>query len=219
VWKIPIGGGEVLIGYNPLPVINPFATGVAEPLYLLLDSFEDVHHTDDGPQYNYWRKEKARQRPIARNAKQQMYRAARSTRGLPVPEELAAKYEPTLGSDLESVRLHRDEAAASAADGLNVRAYTVGRDIYFGAGEYAPHTPEGELLLAHELAHTQHSPGPRARDTATTERHADLMARQLVAAGVTRPAFAANDNEREARRRGLSARVDHDFAVPRLAQR
>jgi hypothetical protein len=33
-------------------------------------------------------------------------------------------------------------------------AYTVGRDVVFGAGQYKPSSTEGKLLLAHELTHT-----------------------------------------------------------------
>ncbi|MFT3773292.1 MAG: DUF4157 domain-containing protein [Minicystis sp.] len=36
---------------------------------------------------------------------------------------------------------------------MNALAYTVGRDIVFGAGRYAPAEREGKRLLAHELAH------------------------------------------------------------------
>src|SRR2546428_13391210 len=51
------------------------------------------------------------------------------------------------------VRLHTDDDAAKSADSLGAAAYTRGRDIYFGAGKYAPQTSEGRQLLAHELSH------------------------------------------------------------------
>jgi hypothetical protein len=50
--------------------------------------------------------------------------------------------------------VHFDDRAAESAEALHAEAYTVGRNIYFAAGKYAPRTPEGERLLAHELAHT-----------------------------------------------------------------
>jgi hypothetical protein len=55
--------------------------------------------------------------------------------------------------DFGTIRIHADERAAAAAGALNARAFTVGRDIYFGAGEYAPGTRPGRRLLVHELTH------------------------------------------------------------------
>lgn len=36
---------------------------------------------------------------------------------------------------------------------VNARAFTVGRDVVFGRGQYAPQTAGGKRLLAHELTH------------------------------------------------------------------
>lgn len=63
-------------------------------------------------------------------------------------------FEPRLGYDLSAVRMHTSDAAAESARKLNARAYTLGRDIVFGAGEYQPESESGRHLLAHELAHT-----------------------------------------------------------------
>jgi hypothetical protein len=57
------------------------------------------------------------------------------------------------GYDFSGVRVHTGTKAASVATELNARAFTVGRDIAFGAGEYQPGTPIGDALIAHELAH------------------------------------------------------------------
>ncbi len=51
------------------------------------------------------------------------------------------------------MRLHSDGQAAESARAVNARAYTVGRDVVFGAGEYAPGSGEGRRLMAHELVH------------------------------------------------------------------
>ncbi len=61
--------------------------------------------------------------------------------------------EPRLGEDLRDVRVHTDGLASQSAEAVSARAYTVGRDIAFRGGEYAPRTTEGRRLLAHELAH------------------------------------------------------------------
>ena len=55
--------------------------------------------------------------------------------------------------DFSSVRVHHDEQAAESARALHALAYTVGRDVVFGPGQYAPHTASGGRLLAHELTH------------------------------------------------------------------
>jgi uncharacterized protein DUF4157 len=63
-------------------------------------------------------------------------------------------FEPRFGRDLSAVRLHTGGEAATAAREVGARAFTVGSDIAFGAGEYRPETPAGSKLLAHELTHT-----------------------------------------------------------------
>jgi len=67
------------------------------------------------------------------------------------------------GYDFIHVRVHTGGEAADAARAVRARAYTIGGDIVFGAGEYAPTTPGGKRLLAHELTHVmqqQVSGGP-----------------------------------------------------------
>jgi hypothetical protein len=66
-----------------------------------------------------------------------------------------------IGHDFSRVRVHADARAATSAAAVNARAYTVGSDIVFGHGQYAPSTVEGRRLLAHELVHTlQQRSGP-----------------------------------------------------------
>ncbi|GAA3689095.1 hypothetical protein GCM10023081_28090 [Arthrobacter ginkgonis] len=67
--------------------------------------------------------------------------------------------ESRLGHDFSGVRVHHDGGAASAAQALHARAFTVGRDVFFNAGEYRPHTPSGRELIAHELTHTVQQAG------------------------------------------------------------
>jgi hypothetical protein len=61
--------------------------------------------------------------------------------------------ESRFGRDFSKVRVHADLKAAESARAVNALAYTVGRDVVFGAGQYTPSTREGRQLLAHELAH------------------------------------------------------------------
>jgi hypothetical protein len=73
--------------------------------------------------------------------------------GAPLPAEQRAYFEPRFRQDLSHVRLHIDGDAAEGARAVQAKAYTVGSDIVFDAGHYAPATMEGKHLLAHELAH------------------------------------------------------------------
>jgi hypothetical protein len=57
------------------------------------------------------------------------------------------------GVDLSAVRVHTDERAAESASAVNALAFTLGNRIVFGRERYAPNTPAGRRLLAHELAH------------------------------------------------------------------
>jgi hypothetical protein len=65
-----------------------------------------------------------------------------------------AFFEPRFGHRFDHVRIHAGPSAAAAAAAARAQAFTLGRDIYFGAGEYHPGSQAGQGLLAHELAHT-----------------------------------------------------------------
>jgi outer membrane protein OmpA-like peptidoglycan-associated protein len=83
--------------------------------------------------------------------------------GAPLPQAARGFFKPRFGRDFSHVRVHADGEAASAARAVGARAYTVGRNIMFGSGEYAPNGAEGRRLLAHELAHVvQRSSAPLA---------------------------------------------------------
>ncbi len=73
--------------------------------------------------------------------------------GLPLDASNRALMEARFGTNFGHVRVHTDAQAVESAQALNARAYTVGQDMVFGAGQYAPGTTEGKKLLAHELTH------------------------------------------------------------------
>ncbi|HEY0918700.1 eCIS core domain-containing protein, partial [Devosia sp.] len=79
--------------------------------------------------------------------------AARQGQGAPLDPELRAKLEAQLGRDLSAVRIHTDAEADAMCVEMHARAFTVGNDVYFTAGSYAPESDAGLELLAHELAH------------------------------------------------------------------
>lgn len=73
--------------------------------------------------------------------------------GQPLPGSVRAFFEPRFGYDFSGVRVHTDAGAAEAAGAINARAFTIGRDIVFGSGQYVPTTTVGKSLVAHELTH------------------------------------------------------------------
>lgn len=73
--------------------------------------------------------------------------------GQPLPDSERAFFEPRFGRDFSGVRVHAGGRAAELAQSVSARAYTVGSDVVFGAGEWSPGTTAGRTLLAHELAH------------------------------------------------------------------
>jgi len=73
--------------------------------------------------------------------------------GAPLTAEARAAMEARFGEDFSTLRIHADPRAADSAHAVNARAYTIGRDVVFGSGQYAPGTTAGQNLLAHELTH------------------------------------------------------------------
>jgi hypothetical protein len=73
--------------------------------------------------------------------------------GHPLDSATRAFMEPRFGHDFSGVRVHTDAKAAESAKAVQAKAYAVGRDVVFGAGEFAPETHEGKKLLGHELTH------------------------------------------------------------------
>jgi hypothetical protein len=102
--------------------------------------------------------------------------------------------EPRFGHDFSQVRMHTDARAADSSRAVGAHAYTVGRDVVFGAGQYAPRTMTGRRLLAHELTHVvQQLGGPAMAASvsnapaAAHEREADQIA-DAIASSECQPA-------------------------------
>ena len=73
--------------------------------------------------------------------------------GQPLPNAARAFFEPRFRESFQAVRIHTDTMAAHSAKSINARAFTMGNDIVFGSGQFAPETDNGKRLLAHELTH------------------------------------------------------------------
>ncbi|WP_164479156.1 DUF4157 domain-containing protein [Nakamurella antarctica] len=131
---------------------------------------------------------------------------------------LRQRLESGFNQSLSGVRVHTDSAAAALSRSVSARAFTTGKDIFFGAGEYSPETPAGERVLAHEIAHTmQNSDGigrlfgskktPAEIEAAETKKKekAELKAaekEQTKAAKATNKKAKANEREEDERLKG-----------------
>ena len=71
----------------------------------------------------------------------------------PLDPALRQDLEQRFGHDFSQVRVHSSAAAEQSAREVNANAYTVGHNIVFGAGQFAPGTHQGRRLIAHELTH------------------------------------------------------------------
>lgn len=109
--------------------------------------------------------------------------------GQPLDTATRTSLEPRFGHDFSGVRVHTDDRATLSARAVDAQAYTVGRDVVFGAGRYAPGTKAGGELLAHELTHV-------AQQTASSVgRGGDLM---------VSPSASAEEQEADAAARRVS---------------
>ncbi len=83
--------------------------------------------------------------------------------GHPLDAATRAFMEPRFGQDFSGVRVHTDAQAAASARAVHAHAYTVGKDVAFAEGQFAPGTAVGKRLLAHELAHVVQQQGMTAQ--------------------------------------------------------
>ena len=77
------------------------------------------------------------------------------SQGNKIPEATRRQMEQHLGADFSRVRIHTDERAKALSESIQANAFTLGEDIFFNHGAFAPNTGTGKKRLAHELVHTQ----------------------------------------------------------------
>ena len=131
------------------------------------------------------------------------------SQGRPLDDRTRSFMDPRFGHDFSRVRVHTDARAGESAEAIGAHAYTLGSDIVFGAGAYAPRTARGLRLLAHELVHVlqQEGEGPLPTDALTIgpagDRHeteADRAADEVLADRAPRvPPFAGRGVSRLSR--------------------
>jgi hypothetical protein len=102
--------------------------------------------------------------------------------GRPLEPTLRQDMEQRFGHDFSRVRVHSGAAAEQSAQDVNAHAYTIGRNIVFGAGQFAPGTHEGRRLLAHELTHIVQQAGHGVTAIQRKEKQTDGSWLALAAA-------------------------------------
>jgi hypothetical protein len=103
--------------------------------------------------------------------------------GQPLDDTLRREMEQRFGYDFSRVCVHIGAAAEQSARDVNARAYTLGENLVFGAGEYKPGTRQGRRLLAHELTHVVQQSGAAANVVRRSNGFEDEPTREWPRAG------------------------------------
>ena len=101
---------------------------------------------------------------------------ARGT-GRPLPDDARGPMEQAFGADFSGVRVHTSSEADVLSNSLQARAFTTGQDIFFRQSQYAPHTSQGQELLAHELTHVVQQTGAGRLQRDSTQKLAQVQSR------------------------------------------
>ncbi|MCB2179909.1 DUF4157 domain-containing protein [bacterium] len=79
--------------------------------------------------------------------------------GSALPASIKEEGKKTLGQDFDDVRIHTDEGANQISQKINAKAFTIGKDIFFKKGTFAPGSAKGRETLLHELTHVVQQSG------------------------------------------------------------
>lgn len=139
--------------------------------------------------------------------------------GRPLPPEVRSTFEARFGRPFDDVRIHDGPRAADLTERLGARAVTVGRDVYFGRGEFDPSTARGRALVAHELTHVvqqrggeRDSSGPPVRRRARSPR---LMGKELFTSTMEICHRVLFSRTFSVSRGAVAVTADADFEHPR----
>ncbi len=142
--------------------------------------------------------------------------------GDPLDSTTRGFMESRFGHDFGRVRVHTDARAAQSAREVDALAYTVGRDVVFAAGQFAPGTASGKRLLAHEIAHVlQQSPSagpPQLRfggNGDQYEREAETVAARVVSAAPPQRSLAYTSRDARPAPVSLMRSPDGDAPAPK----
>ena len=139
----------------------------------------------------------------ARRLEQESVQQTLQAPARPLDAATRGQFERAWGHDFSAVRIHADDEAARSAEAVGAQAYTVGSDVAFADGRYAPDTDAGRRLLAHELTHVRQQAGAAGNgaiallDDRAAEEEADrapaTVARHVSPALQRQPAVAATE--------------------------
>ena len=96
--------------------------------------------------------------------------AAQRGGGQPLGASIRTPMEDAFGADLSKVRVHTGTSANRLARSVDASAMTLGSDIFFSEGHFAPQRRAGRRLLAHELTHTLQQSHGQQRDIRRSRR-------------------------------------------------
>jgi hypothetical protein len=148
--------------------------------------------------------------------------------GRPLDPALQQDMEQRFGHDFSRVRVHSGATAEQSAREVNANAYTVGHNVVFASGQFAPRSSEGRRLIAHELTHvvqqssaagnvvgrSNEGLSPISAMTDPAEVEADHVATRVASGQPAGPIHAATSNALHAQpAHGLSKKVDWEPEV------
>jgi hypothetical protein len=139
--------------------------------------------------------------------------------GRPLDAILQQEMKQRFGYDFSQVRVHLGVAAEQSTREVHANAYTVGRDIVFGAGQFAPGSPDGRRLLVHELTHVVQQGGRgvtvqrQPKSKADQEREAALEKARAEGVFCTDAETDAQWDAEEALRLNRGKARDKNYAV------
>lgn len=107
--------------------------------------------------------------------------------GRALDPDLRRSMEHGFGRSLTGVRVHTGAPAAEAAAEIGALAFTTGNDIFFGAGQYRPGTPDGDHMIGHEIAHTLQQGGATRRISRRWDFKSQAMLNLHSKAGAIEP--------------------------------
>ena len=123
--------------------------------------------------------------------------------GRPLDPALQHDMGQRFGHDFSRVRVHSGADAEQSTREVNAHAYTVGHNIVFGAGQFAPGTHEGRRLIAHELTHVVQQSGAdgmsvgRSNDKRSLSPVSSVVQRDPDDRGSTEPGTPRSEYEEE----------------------
>jgi hypothetical protein len=133
-----------MIDRAPAPVVQRCPGGCGD---------ECAHHDDTSDTSEHAIRRAADGAPHDRPQTPPVVRRVLASPGQPLDSVTRVQMQERLGRPFDDVRIHTDDRAAVSARAVGARAYTFGRHVVFGRGEFAPASPSGQRLLAHELTH------------------------------------------------------------------